>query len=106
MLDLSSRASKVVFGGLLLLIGFYLFFPIYWMVISSLKPNGELYQVIPTWFPSQFTIAHFWSAIAESRLLVYLGNSLIVSGASAAINTALALYAGFRFAKYRYPGRQ
>ncbi|HEY4200722.1 MAG TPA: carbohydrate ABC transporter permease [Devosiaceae bacterium] len=106
MFDLSSKTAKAVFGGLIVVIGFYLFFPIYWMVSSSLKPNGELYQVIPTWFPNQFTLAHYWSAIAESKLLTYLVNSLIVSGASAAINTILALYAGFSFAKYRYAGRQ
>jgi len=106
MFDLSSRTAKLVFGGVLVVIGFYLFFPIYWMITSSLKGNAELYRVIPTFFPQQFTFAHYWSAIAESKLLVYLGNSLIVSGASAAINTVLAVYAGYSFAKYRYAGRQ
>ena len=106
MFDLSSRTAKVVFGLTLLLIGFYLFFPIYWMVTSSLKGNAELYRVIPTWFPQEFTLAHYWSAIAESKLLTYLTNSLITSGSSATINTLLALYAGYSFAKYRYFGRQ
>jgi multiple sugar transport system permease protein len=106
MFDLSSRSAKIVFGLSLLLIGFYLFFPIYWMVTSSFKANGELYQVIPTWYPHEFTFAHYWSAIAESKLLVYLGNSLITSGSSALINTVLAVYAGYSFAKYRYFGRQ
>lgn len=106
MFDLSSRTAKVVFGLTLLLIGFYLFFPIYWMVTSSLKGNAELYRVIPTWFPQELTLAHYWSAIAESKLLTYLANSLITSGSSATINTLLALYAGYSFAKYRYFGRQ
>jgi multiple sugar transport system permease protein len=106
MFDLSSRSAKIVFGLSLLLIGFYLFFPIYWMITSSFKANAELYQVIPTWFPQQWTFAHYWSAIAESKLLVYLGNSLITSGSSALINTILAVYAGYSFAKYRYFGRQ
>ncbi|MET3896155.1 multiple sugar transport system permease protein [Devosia sp. UYZn731] len=106
MFDLSSRTAKIVFGLTLALIGFYLFFPIYWMITSSLKGNEELYRVIPTWFPQQFTLAHYWSAIAESKLLVYLSNSLITSGSSATINTILALYAGYSFAKYRYFGRQ
>lgn len=106
MFDLSSRTAKIVFGLTLLLIGFYLFFPIYWMITSSLKGNAELYRVIPTWFPQEITLAHYWSAIAESKLLTYLTNSLITSGASASINTILALYAGYSFAKYRYFGRQ
>lgn len=106
MFDLSSTGAKIVFGILLVLIGFYLFFPIYWMVTSALKDNAELYQVIPSFFPQHPSVAHFWSAIAESKLGLYLLNSLIVSGCSALINTILALYAGFSFAKYRYFGRQ
>lgn len=106
MFDLSSRTAKLVFGVSTLLIGFYLFFPIYWMVISSFKANGELYQVLPTFFPRDVTLAHYWSVFTESQLGLYLVNSLIVSGASAAINTVLAVYAGYSFAKYRYPGRQ
>src|SRR6478736_9864931 len=106
MFDLSSRTAKLVFGSLLVVIGFYLFFPIYWMITSSLKNNAELYRIIPTFFPHEFTIAHYWSAIAESKLLLYLRNSLITSGSSAAINTVLAAYAGYSFAKYRYLGRQ
>ena len=106
MFDLSSRTAKLVFGGLLVVIGFYLFFPIYWMITSALKNNAELYQIIPSFFPHGITFSHFWSAIAESKLLLYLGNSLITSGASATINTILAIYAGYSFAKYRYAGRQ
>jgi multiple sugar transport system permease protein len=37
---------------------------------------------------------------------MYLFNSLVASGASAALNTLLALYAGYSFAKYRFAGRQ
>jgi len=106
MFDLSSRISKLVFGGALVVIGFYLFFPIYWMITSSLKNNAELYRILPTFFPHEITFSHYWSAIAESKLLLYLRNSLITSGSSAAINTVLAAYAGYSFAKYRYVGRQ
>ncbi|TCU20209.1 carbohydrate ABC transporter permease [Rhizobium sullae] len=106
MFDLSSRTAKLVFGGTILLIGFYLFFPIYWMIISSLKANEELYQVLPTFFPRNLTLSHYWSLMTESQLGLYLLNSLITSGASATINTILAIYAGYSFAKYRYAGRQ
>jgi multiple sugar transport system permease protein len=106
MFDLSSRTAKLVFTGTIVLIGFYLFFPIYWMVISSLKANDELYQVLPTFFPRNVTFSHYWSLMTESQLGLYLVNSLITSGASATINTILAVYAGYSFAKYRYAGRQ
>ncbi|KKX33009.1 carbohydrate ABC transporter permease [Rhizobium sp. LC145] len=106
MFDLSSRTAKVVFFGTMCLIGFYMFFPLYWMITSSLKDNAELYRVVPTLYPHEITLKNYWTAISESKLLTYLTNSLITSGSSALLNTILALYAGFSFAKYRYFGRQ
>ncbi|RUT28272.1 carbohydrate ABC transporter permease [Arsenicitalea aurantiaca] len=106
MFDLSSTTAKVVFGLALLFIGFFLFFPLYWLVISSLKGNAELYQIIPTPAPVMPTLEHFANAITRGKLPMYLTNSLITSGASALLVTVLALYAGYSFAKYRYFGRQ
>ena len=106
MLDLSSRTAKIVFTATLLLIGSYLFFPLYWMLTSALKPNAELYRIIPTLYPHDPTLQHFVTAVTQGKLPTYLTNSLITSGSSAALNTVLALYAGYSFAKYRYMGRQ
>jgi len=106
MFDLSSTTAKVVFGLALLFIGFFLFFPLYWLVISSLKANAELYQIIPTPVPMAPNLGHFIGAITGGKLPMYLLNSLITSGASATLVSVLAIYAGYSFAKYKYFGRQ
>lgn len=106
MFDLSSTSAKVVFGLILAFIGFFLFFPLYWLVISSLKGNAELYQIVPTPFPMLPTLEHFIAAITGGKLPMYLLNSLITSGASATLVSVLAIYAGYSFAKYKYFGRQ
>ncbi len=106
MLDLSSWQARTVFGAIALFVGFFLFFPVYWLVISSLKPDHELYLLTPTLFPSEFTLEHFKTALFEGGLPLHLSNSLIVSLSSAAINATLAVYAGYSFAKYRYFGRK
>ncbi len=106
MLDLSTWQAKTVFCVIALLIGFFLFFPVYWLIISSFKPDKELYLLNPTMWPSEFTLKHFKTALFEGGLPGHLMNSLIVSVSSAAINATLAIYAGYSFAKYRYFGRK
>jgi multiple sugar transport system permease protein len=106
MLDLRSWQAKLVFGGAAVLIGFFLFFPVYWLVTSSLKPDAELYRIQPTLIPETLTLKHFRTAIFEGGLPLHLTNSLIVSLSSATINATLATYAGYSFAKYRYFGRK
>ncbi|MHB2166925.1 carbohydrate ABC transporter permease [Alsobacter sp. R-9] len=106
MLDLSSRLSRLVFGGVAVALEFFLFFPIYWLVISAFKPNAELYRIIPTLFPHDPTLTHFATALGRGNLPQQLRNSLVVSGSAAALNTLLAVYAGYSFAKFRYAGRR
>ncbi|MEM1363034.1 MAG: carbohydrate ABC transporter permease [Pseudomonadota bacterium] len=106
MLDLSARGAKVTFWAIALLLGLFIFFPVYWLVISSLKTDAELYLIRPTLFPREITFQHFRTALFEGDLLNQLKNSLIVSGSSAALNSILAVYAGYSFAKYRYFGRR
>jgi multiple sugar transport system permease protein len=61
---------------------------------------------VPTAFPLAPTLSHFVDAVVNGGLPGQLRNSLINSTSSAALNTGLALYAAFSFAKYRYPGRR
>ena len=106
MFDLSSLAARTIFALSAVAIGFFLFFPIYWLAISAFKGNAELYRIVPTLWPHAPTLDNFETAITRGKLLLHLKNSLIVSGSAAAINSLLAMYAGYSFAKFQYPGRR
>ena len=106
MFDLSSRLARFGFGAVALAVALFLFFPIYWLVISAFKPNAELYRLVPTLYPHEPTLTHFATAFGRGNLLHQLRNSLVVSGSAAALNTLLAIYAGYSFAKFRYGGRR
>lgn len=106
MFDLSSLTARTIFALCAVAIGFFLFFPIYWLAISAFKGNAELYRIVPTLWPHAPTLDNFETAITRGKLLLHLKNSLIVSGSAAAINSLLAMYAGYSFAKFQYPGRR
>lgn len=106
MFDLSSLAARTIFALSAVAISFFLFFPIYWLAISAFKGNAELYRIVPTLWPHAPTLDNFETAITRGKLLLHLKNSLIVSGSAAAINSLLAMYAGYSFAKFQYPGRR
>jgi len=88
----------------ILLIGF-LFFPVYWMIATALKPNNQIFVQFPSLVPAEPIIANFWRALSQSNLLGYLTNSLVTAGGSSLITTTLAALAAYGFAKYRFSGR-
>jgi multiple sugar transport system permease protein len=100
--SLASRAGRIGAYGLF---WFFLFFPVYWMLATSLRPQGEIFVQYPSLFPSAPTLANFWRALSQSQLLIYLRNSLVTAGSSAAITTTLAFMAAYGFAKFRFRGR-
>ena len=106
MFELSARGPRIVFALTALLVGLFLFAPIYWLIISAFKGNAELYRVIPTLWPTTPTLDHFRTAFTRGDLLRNLWNSLIVSGGAALLNTVLAAYAGYALAKFRFSGRR
>ena len=69
MLDLTSGKARLGFGVTAGLIGFFLFFPVYWLVISAFKTNEELYRIIPTVYPHRISLEHFRFALTEGGLL-------------------------------------
>ena len=104
---LASRSAPAITLRVLLyaLFWFFLFFPVYWMLVTALRPGGSVFVQFPSLFPAEPTLENFWRALVESDLLLYLRNSLITAGGSALFTTTLAMLAAFGFAKYKFRGR-
>ena len=83
----------------------FILFPIYWMVITSLKLPREIYRV-PSLWPQVFTWNNYETLLADGRFLISIRNSVIVAGSVtliALIISSLAAYSMVRF-RYRFRG--
>jgi multiple sugar transport system permease protein len=103
------RASPIkrIFTFWLPLIAFIVItlFPFYWMLIASLKPNRELYnlRIFPFWVfdPTLDQYKYLFTNTLYSRWMV---NTLIVSISSTAISLLLGILAGYALARLRFWG--
>jgi multiple sugar transport system permease protein len=76
-------------------------FPFYWMLITSLKSNPDLYNItnIPFWFNEAPTIEHFQYLFEQTQFARWLLNSLIIGLCVVAITLVAALPAGYSLAR-------
>ena len=76
-------------------------FPFYWMLITSLKSNPDLYNVtnIPFWFNELPTLEHFRYLFEQTQFTRWLLNSLIIGVCVVAITLVAALPAGYSLAR-------
>ena len=87
-----SRTLTRIATWVVLAIAFALFvFPLYYLLVTSLKTKAELFQAVPTLVPQHPTLAAYGSVLFTRGFLGLLGNS-IIAGLSA---TFLALVIAF-----------
>jgi multiple sugar transport system permease protein len=82
------RALRVYSAVLLLLI--LVAFPLYWMAVTSFKPQTEVFRTPPTFLPETWTLRHY----AELFWLTDFGLLFLNSLKVCLLSTGLALIVG------------
>lgn len=93
--------GRVVSYALLVLAVLMVLFPIYWMVITSLKLPREIYRV-PSLWPKTFTLDNFEKLLADGSFLLAIRNSLIVSTVVTLISVTISSFAAYSMVRFRY----
>src|SRR5437762_3630954 len=82
------------------------FFPFFWMAVTSLKTAPEIQRVPLQIAPDHWlNLANYFEVFKREPFLRYLLNSTIVASIAAVSSVVVSSLAGFGFAKYHFPGR-
>ena len=83
----------------------FLLFPFYWMLITSLKPDAELYnlKLNPLWIKMP-TLEHLRHLLFRTHFLRWLWNTMFISVASTLISLGSSLFAAYAIQRLRFRG--
>ena len=79
--------------------------PFVWMVLGSFKPEGELRQVPPTWWPQSASLDNYTQLFDKLSFGQYFLNSVIVAGVVTAANLVFCSMLGYAFAMLSFRGK-
>jgi len=99
---MSGRRFLAYAGAILILC--YALLPLYWMVITAVRPVSELLAIYPSWIPGGIQLDRFvniWSAIP---LASYMLNSAIVVLITVLIGVSVAAIGGYALSRFEFPG--
>jgi len=77
-------------------------FPFYWMIISSLKTNAEIFSTNLNLIPESFIFKNYIDLITETGFSRWILNSIIVAVSTTVLGLFFSTFAGYAFAKYRF----
>ncbi|HEY7139461.1 MAG TPA: carbohydrate ABC transporter permease [Methylomirabilota bacterium] len=85
--------------------------PLVWALTSSLRPDDEIFRYTTnlswrTLVPVPPTLRNFRDVLLEDRFARFLGNSVLVAGATVVIGLFVNSLAAFGFARFSFPGRR
>lgn len=87
------------FYGSIVLICLVSFFPIIWILITSLKPASRVITFPVEYVPRTVTLENYVTAIQQAPFARYLLNSLIVASGTAIICVVLGSMAGYALSR-------
>src|SRR5690554_1974845 len=99
------RVGRVLFYAALILFLIWVLFPFYWMVVTSLRPDAELYTKNLTLWPQTVTWEHYGTEINRFQFLERLRNSVVVASATTFLTIVVSSLGAFSITRLRYPGR-
>lgn len=79
-------------------------FPFYWMIITSVKPDAELFVWPPTLWPRTFEFHHYGDALRKVPIIRYLGNSFYLTFLNLVGSLLSCSLVAYAFARYSVPG--
>jgi multiple sugar transport system permease protein len=93
--------AKLVIVAAMALALVFVLFPIYWMVITSLKLPREIFRV-PSLWPQVITGANYRILIEDKDFLVAIRNSFVVASSVTLISLVVASLAAYSMVRFRY----
>jgi len=80
--------------------------PVYWMVVTSITPEEDLFVRPLRYFPTAPTMEHYVSVFLRTDVPLFFANSLVVASLASAATLTVCVFSGYALARYRFRGRQ
>lgn len=80
--------------------------PIYWLIITSLKSERQLFELPPLAPPTQPTLGNYGQVFLKKETAFALLNSFVVSVFTVALATFVGALAAYSLARFRFKGNR
>ncbi|MGQ3070345.1 MAG: carbohydrate ABC transporter permease [Ferrovibrionaceae bacterium] len=96
------RATTAIAHLVMVILSIFCLFPVYWMVVSSLRPPNEIYDT--SLWPTGASLDNYAYALKAIPIVRMLGNTLVVSTVVTIAQLITGLLAAYAFARWRFRG--
>jgi len=104
---MKKNKKKVTIGGILLqiiliIIAFIQIYPFIWLILFSLKSNGEIFGSNVIGLPNEFLWENYQSAFSNGKVGLYFLNSVLITVVTIVISTVVSAMASYGIVRMKW----
>jgi ABC-type glycerol-3-phosphate transport system permease component len=88
------------------LLAFVCGFPLFWMALTSIKPDREIITATPSFWTAGAHLDAYRRLFDQTKFESYFFNSIFVAGGSTLLTIAVAVLAAYGITRFRFKGRE
>lgn len=103
-----TKKKDVIYSALSVIIMLLLLFPLFWVLVTSLKTEQEIFLNPPTLYPHVLNLKSYQAQVENGDFNMFRSffNSLMISLGAMLIAVVLAVPASYAIARYKFRGRK
>jgi len=98
----TARMHSIIWNTVAVLILMLFMFPIYWIVVNSLKGNQEIFLTPPTLYPHKLTFEAYAAQFVSANFFSSVFNSIFIAFGALILCLVLAVPASYGLAMYKF----
>ena len=102
----SYAASRAVAKyGLLAAFALFFLFPLYWLLLTSLKTQADQFSMPPVWWTGKLTLEYYRGILLESSMRDLAYNSVLICLGSTLLSLVAGTMGAYSLSRFRLPFR-
>ncbi len=99
------KVMAVLQGILAAVVTIVIVFPIYWMLVSSVKSQEEILLKVPTLWPREFHFENYINVLQRGNFARYYFNTIVMTAGILIAQVVTGVFAGYGFSKGKFRGQ-
>ena len=99
------KIKAVVQWVLAIIVLLIIIFPIYWMLVSSVKSQEEILLAVPTLWPREFHFENYINVLNRGNFAKYYWNTAVMTAGILISQVVTGIFAGYGFSKGKFKGQ-
>ena len=99
------RLYAVIQYSLAIVVMLFVLFPVYWMLISSVKSQEEVLLAVPTFWPKEFHFENYKTVFSKVNFGRYYFNTAVMTAGILISQVVTGVFAAYGFSKGRFKGQ-